>query len=218
MQRLMLCLTGFFLLTTNFSAYGQSKLNCPKAPDERQLRCARVSAEIADSQREIERDEDQLRNPTVILARVEKRPDEPVADYRARVRRQQGVATPRSNTWHPVQGHYYNASQRQMFVALARDAYWHYLWEGLAFDPQLAKATFRQREQLSRSEKSFQLQSPDSAANQRRYRLESLLAFQRECCTAADPQITLRPPGLDKPEAPLADPPISTAKPASAEP
>jgi hypothetical protein len=218
MQRILICLTGLLLLATSVRAYGQSRVACPIAPEERSQRCAHVSEEIATHQRAIESAEHQLRNPAIILARVEKLPDESVADYRNRVRRQQGVATPQSNIWLPVQGHYYNPDQRQMYVALEREAYWHYLWEGLASDPELAEATFKRREQQSRSEKSFQLENPDSAANRQRYRLESLLAFQRECCNAPNPQATSAPSVSDVPENPLAAPPPAAARPASEQP
>lgn len=218
MQRILICLTLLLLLATTFTAYGQSQVSCPNAPEERSQRCARISEEIAAHQHEIESAENQLRNPAIILARVEKRGDESLADYRNRVRLQQGLATPRSNTWLTLQGHYYNPLQRQMYVALAREAYWHYLWEGLAFDPELAKATFKRREQDSRIEKTFQLQNPDSAANRKRYRLESLLAFQRECCNVPNPQATAAPSVSDVPETPLAAPPPTAARPAPEQP
>jgi hypothetical protein len=218
MQLILICLTWLLLQGTTLTAYGQTQVSCPNAPEERSQRCARVSEEIAMHQREIESSENQLRNPAIILARVEKMPNESLADYRNRVRLQQGVATPQSNTWLPVQGHYYNPIQQQMYVALAREAYWHYLWEGLAFDPGLAEATFKRREQHSRSEKTFQLENPDSAANRKRYRLESLLAFQRACCNATDPQATAPPSVSDVPATPLTNPPPSAAKPASEQP
>ena len=218
MQRILICLTWLLLLATAFTAYGQSPVSCPHAPEERRQRCALISDEIAAHQLEIESAENQLRNPAIILARVEKRGDESLADYRNRVRLQQGLATPRSNTWLPLQGHYYNPLQQQMYVALAREAYWHYLWEGLAFDPELAQATFKRREQHSRIEKTFQLQNPDSATNRKRYRLESLLAFQRECCVAPVSQATTPPAVSAEPETPPTDAPPSAAKPASETP
>ena len=218
MQRIRIGLTVLFLLATASAVYGQSQIYCPNTPQERNQRCTRVSTAIDEHQRAIESAEDQLRNPAVILARVEKMPDESLADYRNRVRRQQGVATPQSNSWLPVQGHYYNPARRQMYVALAREAYWHYLWEGLAFDPELAHATFKRREQHSRREKAFQLENPDSATNQRRYRIKGLLAFQRECCAAADAQVTMPSVGSDATLTPPSEPPPALGSPASAPP
>ncbi len=218
MQWIRISLTGVLLLAASITAYGQSQIYCPSTPEERSPRCTRVITEIADHQRAIESAENQLRSPAVILARVEKLPSESLTDYRTRVRRQPGVATPQSNTWLPVQGHYYNPVQRQMYVALAREAYWHYVWEKLSFDPDLAGAEFKRREQQSRIEKAFQLENPDSAANQRRYRLESLLAFQRECCTASDGPVTMPSADADQVSAPAIAPIPPAGKPASSQP
>lgn len=218
MQPIRIGLTAIFVLAAAFSAYGQSSVYCPRAPEERNLRCARVNTEIAQIQPAIESVENQLRNPEIILAHVEKMPSESPTDYRHRVRRQQGVATPQSNTWLPVQGHYYNPAQRQMYVALAREAYWQYLWEGLSFDLELAQAEFKRREQQSWLEKRFQLENPDSAANQQRYRLESLLAFQRECCTVADTPAAMPSTAVEKVPATTSEAPSSAGKPASGQP
>lgn len=218
MRRILICLTGLILLATTVAAYGQPLVYCPTAPEERSRRCARVSDEIADNQRQIESVENQLRDPAIILARVEKPPEESLANYRARVKLQQGVATPQSNTWLPVQGHYYNPLKQQMYVALAREAYWHYLWEGLTVDPELAEATFKRREQASRREKTFQLENPESATNQRRYKLETLLAFQRECCAARDAETTTLPAVSDVPGMPTIASPPSAEKPAAKQP
>jgi hypothetical protein len=193
----MFSLAGLLLLATTLPAYGQSLVYCPTAPEERSRRCARVGDQIVQGQKQIEAAEAQLRNPAIILARVEKAPEESLADYRARVRLQKGVATPQSNTWHPVQGHYYNPAQQRMYVAMGREAYWQYLWEGLSFDPELATATFKRRERRSRSEKAFQLENPDSVTNQSRYALETLLAFQRECCPADDDGVLESPAAPD---------------------
>ncbi len=197
MRRLCLYLTGLILLATSLPAYGQPLVYCPTAPEERSRRCARVSAQIAQDQEQIASTEALLRDPEIILARVESGPEETLADYRARVERQQGVATPQSNTWLLVRGHYYNPTEQRMYVALARASYWHYIWEGLAFDPELAEADFKRREGDSRREKAFQLENPDSAMNRMRYALETLLAFQRECCAPLDTEAAAFPADTD---------------------
>ncbi len=206
-------LTAAILWATIASAYGQSLVYCPTAPEERHRRCSRVSAQIEQQQGQIATTENQLRNPDIILARVEMDPEESVADYRARVTLQKGVATPQSNTWLPVQGHYYNSSQQFMYVALSRSAYWHYIWESLSFDPELAQATFLRRAQRSRLEKAYQLEDPDSAINRMRYTLETLSAFQRECCSTPGPEEA--PLGFDpdrprRPATDAAEPPDQT--------
>ncbi|MBL0715727.1 MAG: hypothetical protein JJV98_18735 [Desulfosarcina sp.] len=201
MPRTCLVLTCLILLVGAGSVPGQDLIYCPTAAEERDRRCARVVKEIAQHQRRIESARDQLRNPDVVLAQVEKPPGESLPDYRARVALQQGVATPQSNSWLPVRGHYYNPDRRQMYVALARDAYWQYIWEGLAFDPALAEATFKRREQRSQREKEFQLTSPDSAVNRERYNLETLAVFRRECCPSADPENPGGLPANGEPEA-----------------
>ena len=193
MRRTIPCLIGIILLATVYPVGGQSLVYCPTAPEERTRRCARVSDEIEQSQHQIEFTESQLQDPEIVLAVVEKKPEEALMDYRARVEGRQGVATPETNSWLPVRGHYYNAAQGQMYVALARQDYWHYIWEGLSFDPELAEATFKRREQRSRIEKAYQMDSPDSVINQQRYRLETLLAFKRECCPEAPPENTELP-------------------------
>ena len=193
MRRTLPCLIGLILLAAALPAGGQSLVYCPTAPEERNRRCARVSEEIEQTQHQIELAETQLQDPEIVLAAVQKTLAEALADYRARVQAQQGVATPETNSWLPVRGHYYNVAQGQMYVALARQDYWHYIWEGLAFDPDLAAATFNRREQGSRTEKAYQLDNPDSAINQQRYHLETLLAFERECCPAKTPENIVLP-------------------------
>ncbi len=193
MQRTLRNLTGLILLVAALPANGQSLVYCPTAPEERSQRCARVSDEIVRGRQQIESAETQLQDPQIVLAAVEKNPEEALTDYRTRVKLQQGVTTPETNSWLPVRGHYYNATQGRMYVALAREDYWHYIWEGLAFDPDLATATFIRREQRSRTEKAYQLDNPDSAINQQRYHLETLLAFERECCPAKTPENIVLP-------------------------
>ena len=187
MRRILTHLLGLILLAAAVPVGGQSLVYCPTAPEERSRRCARVNDEIKQSRQQIESAATQLQDSEIVLAAVEKHPEEALAEYRARVQGQQGVATPETNSWLPVRGHYYNAAQGQMYVALARRDYWHYIWEGLAFDPDLAAATFKRREQRSQIEKTYQRDNPDSAINQQRYRLETLMAFQRECCPSAEP-------------------------------
>ena len=187
-------LTALILLAAALPAYGQSRVYCPTAPEERDRRCARVSTQIARDREQIAFADTQLRNPDIILARVEMQPQESLADYRARVERQQGVATPESNTWLPVVGRYFNPTQQRMYVALKRADFWRYIWESLAFDPDLARADFKRRERRSRREKAFQLEAPESAINRLQYSLETQLAFQRECC--ALPKAPPPPPAV----------------------
>ena len=200
MRRKLLCLTGLILLAAAAPAGGQSLIYCPTAPEERSQRCTRVGNEITRYHQLIESAEAQLRDPEIVLAAVEKNPEEALVDYRARVNLQQGVATPETNSWLPVRGHYYNAAQGRMYVAMLRQDYWHYIWEGLAFDPDLAAATFNRREQGSRTEKAYQLDNPESDINQQRYQLETLMAFERECCPAMDPENTVLPVAPSLPE------------------
>ena len=187
-----LFLTGLLLLLAKTAPVcGQSLIYCPTAPEELSRRCSRVGDQIARDQGQIDAIETQLRNPAIILVRVEIGPEESLTDYRTRVALQQGVATPQSNTWLTVRGHFYNPVQQQMYVAMLRQDYWHYIWEGVAFDPDLAEAALRQREQYSRTEKAFQLENPDSGVNQMRYSLETSLAFERECCLPQDAESVL---------------------------
>ncbi len=183
MPSLLPKLTALILLATALPVYGQALVYCPTAPDERRRRCARVEAQIARDRDRIAFTETQLRDPEIILARVEMQPEESLADYRTRVENQQGVATPESNTWLPIQGRYYDPAQQQMYVALKRTDYWRYIWESLAFDPELAQADFARREQISRDAKGYQLEDPESTINRWHYSLETRLAFQRECCS-----------------------------------
>ncbi len=203
-------LTALILLAAALPVYGQSLVYCPTAPEERSRRCARVEAQIARDQAQISFTDAQLRNPEIILAQVEMRPEESLADYRARIESQQGVATPESNTWLPIQGRYYNPARQRMYVALNRTDYWRYLWEALAFDPELAQADFKRREQLSRDEKIFQLEDPESAINRLQYSLETQLVFQRECCPAPNAQAPRPPVGSGQPLSPLVEPRPST--------
>ncbi len=198
-------LTALILLAAALPVYGQSLVYCPTVPEERSRRCARVDAQIARDRDRIAIAEDQLRDPEIILAQVEMHPEESLADYRARVESQQGVATPESNTWLPVQGRYYNAAQQRIYVALKRTDYWRYIWEGLAFDPDLAHADFNRREQLSRREKAFQLENPESTINRLQYSLETQLAFQRECCPRPDAPPPLPSLGVERPPSPIFD-------------
>jgi hypothetical protein len=207
----MFCLAGLLLLATTLPVYGQSLVYCPTAPEERSRRCARVDDQIVQGLKQIEAAEALLRNPAIVLARVEKAPEESLADYRARVRLQKGVATPQSNTWYTVQSHFYNPVQQRMYVALGRAAYWQYIWEGLSFDPDLAEATFKRRERRSRQEKAFQLDNPDSVTNQGRYALETLRVFQRECCPANDGGASESPAVPDpSPDPAMGEPPAAT--------
>lgn len=200
MRRTLRCLTGLILLAAAVPVGAQSLVYCPTAPAELSRRCARVSDEIDQGHQQIETAETQLQDPEIVLAAVEKNPEEALADYRTRVQLKLGVATPETNSWLPVRGHYYNAAQGRMYVALSRQDYWHYIWEGLAFDPDLAAATFKRREQRSRTEKAYQLDNPDSAINQQRYQLEILMAFERECCPAKDPENKVVPVAPSLPE------------------
>jgi hypothetical protein len=200
MRRKLLCLTGLILLAAAAPVGGQSLVYCPTALEERNQRCTRVGHEIARYRQQIETVEAQLRDPEIVLAAVQKNPAETLGDYRARVKLQQGVATQETNSWLPVRGHYYNAAQGRMYVAMRRQDYWHYIWEGLAFDPDLAAATFIRREQGSRSQKAYQLDNPESAINQQRYQLETLMAFERECCPAMNPENTVFPLAPSLPE------------------
>ena len=203
MPSLLPKLTALILLAAAMPVCGQSLIYCPTAPEERSRRCARIDAQITRDQDRIALVEAQLRDPETILAQVEMQPEESLADYRARVESQQGVATPESNTWLPVQGRYYNPARQRIYVALKRSDYWRYIWEGLAFDPELAQADFNRREQLSRREKAFQLEDPESAINRLRYSLETQLAFQRECCPRPDVPAPLPPFGSEQPPSPM---------------
>ncbi|MDJ0810595.1 MAG: hypothetical protein QNJ01_10875 [Desulfobacterales bacterium] len=203
MRPFSIFLVGLLLLATSAPAYGQSLIYCPTAPEERSKRCSRVGEQIAQDQRRIDAIENQLRNPGILLVRVEVGPEESQMDYRTRVALQKGVATSQSNTWLTVLGHFYNPIQQRMYVALARENYWHYVWEGVDFDPELAEAAFRQRERFSRTEKAFQLENPDSVVNQLRYSLETLLAFERECCSSPNADKVL-PAGPEDHQTPAA--------------
>jgi hypothetical protein len=160
----------------------QEWIYCPAAPEELVRQCRQTENAIRRNQELIATVGDQMRNPEIILARVERRPGESVTLYQARVKQQQGVATSASNRWLPIRGRYFDPDREIMYVALDRQAYWQYIWEALASDGDLARRTFADRERLSRQFKEARFLGPDGQLMQWQREIDAAQHFRQQCC------------------------------------
>ena len=107
----------------------QEWIYCPAAPEELGRQCGQAATTIHENLERIATVGDQMRNPDIILAKVDRKPDESLVLYQITCQQQQGVATPATNRWLPVLGRYYDPDRQIMYVALDRQAYWQYIWE-----------------------------------------------------------------------------------------
>ena len=160
----------------------QEWIYCPAAPEELERQCRQTETAIHRNENLIATVGDQMRNPEIILARVERRPGESVTLYQARIKQQQGVATSASNRWLPIRGRYFDPSREIMYIALDRQDYWQYIWEALAPDGDLARRTFADRERLSRQFKETRFLGPDGQLMQWQREIDAAQQFRRQCC------------------------------------
>jgi hypothetical protein len=180
----------------------QEWIYCPAAPQELERQCRQTEAAIRHDQALLSTVGEQMYDPAIILAKVDRRPDESVTHYQARVKQQQGVATPASNRWLPVRGRYYDPDRQIMFVALDREDYWQYVWEALEPDEDLARRTFTARERLSQRFKQTRFTGPGGKLAQWQQEMESARRFREACCV--QPPITPSPSeAIPPPTAPL---------------
>lgn len=157
-------------------------IDCPASPEERQRQCRRTDDTIRRNTDLLATVGAQIRDPEIILVRVAREAGESLSHYQKRVRQQRGVATPVSNHWLPVRGRYYDPDRQVMYVALARGSYWHYVWETLAPDEELARRTFLDRERSSRQYKQMRFTGPDGRLAQWEREIEQARRFRTQCC------------------------------------
>lgn len=160
----------------------QEWIYCPAAPQELERQCRQTAEVMRRNQDLLAAVGEQMHNPEIILAMVQRRPEESVSLYQARVKQQQGVATPVSNRWLPVRGRYYDPDRQIMYVALERQDYWQYVWEALAPQEDLARRTFTAREQLSRQFKQTRFTGPGGQLDLWRQEMETAQRFRQACC------------------------------------
>ena len=177
--------------------HAQEWVYCPAAPPELERQCRQTTEVLRRNHDLIAAVGDQMRSPDIILAKVDRRPDEPVSLYQTRIKQQQGVAAPVSNRWLPIRGRYYDPDRQVMYVALDRQDYWQYVWEALAPDEDLARRTFMAREQLSRQVKQARFTGAGGKLDQWQQEMETARRFQQECCRHM-PASTV-PPATDLP-------------------
>jgi hypothetical protein len=169
----------------------QEWVYCPAAPEELERQCGQTENTIRRNRDLISTVGDQMRNPEIILAKVNRPSGESVMLYQARVKQQQGVATPASNRWLPIRGRYYDPDQQIIYVAVDRPAYWQYIWETLAPDEDLARRTFTDRERLSQQFKQTRFTGPDGKLAQWQQEIETAQRFRQQCCSAlAIPEVS----------------------------
>ena len=165
----------------------QEWIYCPVAPEELARQCRQNEASIRTNQERLAIIGDQMNNPEIILAKVDRRPEESVLHYRLRVKQQQGVASPESNRWLPILGRYYDPEMQVMYVALDRRDYWRYVWERLAPDEDFARRTFSEREVASQRFKRAYFTGPGGWLAQWQLALDSARLFREQCCRTSSP-------------------------------
>ncbi len=174
----------------------QEWIYCPAAPEELERQCRQAETTLKDNQEQMAVVGEQMLNPDIILAKVDRKPDESVIRYKRRVMQQQGVATPTSNRWLPVRGRYYDPNQQIMYVALDRQAYWEYVWETLAPDEDFARRTFLARERISQQFKQSRFTGPGGMLVQWRQAAEAAARFRQQCCQLLPAADTTMPPAI----------------------
>ena len=177
----------------------QEWIYCPAAPEALERQCRQTEDIIQHDQDLLATVGDQMQDPDIILAKVDRRPDESVTHYQARVKQQQGVATLASNRWLPVRGRYYDPDHQIIYVALDRQGYWQYIWEALEPDEDLARRTFAARERLSQNFKQSRFTGPGGQLAQWQQEMETARRFREACCDrfpASAPDAETAPPHL----------------------
>ena len=182
MPRWILIWMVTLLATLAFPLHAQEWIYCPAAPEELERQCGQAAGTIHDNLEQMSTVGDQMRNPDIILAKVDRKPDESVILYKSRAQQQQGVATPASNRWLPVLGRYYDPDQQVMYVALDRQAYWQYVWEALSPDEDFARRTFISRERISQQFKQTRFSGPEGKLAQWQQEIENARRFRQQCC------------------------------------
>ncbi len=182
MPNWMKILIAIFLVAPAVPLKAQEWIYCPANPAERERQCQQAQKAIQTRQTMIATIGDQMHNPDIILARVDRKPDETVLQYKARTKLQQGVATRETNRWIPILGRYFDPDRQIIYVALDRKAYWQYVWEALAPDEAFARRTFNDREAISQQFKLKQFTGPAGQLAQWQHEIESSRLFQQQCC------------------------------------
>jgi hypothetical protein len=175
----------------------QEWIYCPAAPAELAGQCSQSQLTIRQTQDLMDAVSDQMHSPEIILAKVERRHDESLGQYQARVKQQQGVASPSSNHWLPIRGRYFDPDREIMYVALDRQDYWHYIWEALEPDEDLARRTFTARERNSDQFKQARFTGPGGKLVQWQQEIEAAKKFYQQCC-----QTVVLPESPTEPELP----------------
>lgn len=171
-------------VTVAFPLQAQEWIYCPAAPEELERQCGNAQKTIRDTEEQLAAIGNQMRNPNIILARVDRRPEESTSLYKARALQQQGVATPETNKWLPVLGRYYDPDLQIMYIALDRQGYWQYVWEALSPDEEFARRTFISRERISQQFKQTRFTGPGGKLAQWQQAVENARRFQQQCCQA----------------------------------
>ena len=176
----------------------QEWIYCPAAAEELERQCRQTEHTIRINQERLANIGAQMQDPEIILAKVDRKPDETVIHYRTRVKQQQGVATPTTNRWLPVLGRYYDPDRQIIYVALNRRDYWQYVWESLTPDEDFARRTFARRERISRQFKQTYFTGPGGRLGQWQQAMENARQFRRQCCHFQPPPPET-PPGVSPP-------------------
>jgi len=169
-------------ITVAFPLNAQEWIYCPAAPEELERQCGQAEKTIQDTLEQLSTVGEQIRNPEIILAKVDRKPDESVLLYKTRAQQQQGVATPATNRWLPIRGRYYDSDHQIMYVALDRQDYWQYIWETLSPDEDFARRTFMSRERVSQQFKQTRFTGPGGKLAQWQQAVENARRFQQQCC------------------------------------
>jgi len=185
------------LLLSAVPLRAQEWVYCPTAPQALERQCRQTEAVVRRTQTLLDTVGQQMHDPDIVLARVERGPGESVPHYLSRVKQQQGVAAPASNRWLPVRGRYYDPDREIMYVALSRQDYWQYVWETLEPDEDLARRTFTAREQLSQRFRQTRFTGPGGKLAQWQQELETARRFREACCDR--PPVAPSPPELASP-------------------
>jgi hypothetical protein len=192
-------LSALLLILFTFNASAQELVFCPVTPAELNRRCARSADEIRTLATRIAETNRRLQDPDIVLAKVERQAGESVEAYRLRVTAQEGVPAPKSNTWLPLQGYFFNPESQACFVAMLRRDYWRYVWESLGQDLDLAQRTFAARERLSLREKQQQRINATWGVGRWEADLTQLNQFRIQCCREQDDGATGPPPSVAPP-------------------
>jgi hypothetical protein len=157
---------------------------CPPESTARLHRCQAEALELERLGTRITATEAMVRDPEVLLVKVEPEPAEDSLHFQHRVARQGGVRTLETNTFLPIIERYPNPDTGAIFVALARLDFWQYVGEALGYASVEAAQVFRRREELSNREKRGRFLAPGGELDRLRADLQQRTAFTAACCTA----------------------------------